>query len=109
MEGRAEYRIVYPILARPIVTMDGFRFVVLNCSERGIRISQRALPEAPVPGSVVSGELALAQGEVRTFSGRLLRLDPDSWVIELDAESRIPLPLIYQEQRYLRSRFPDWR
>jgi hypothetical protein len=82
---------------------------VLNCSERGIRIAQRALPVPLEPGTTVMGQLALAQGEARPFSGRLLRLDSDSWVIELDGESRIPLPVIYQEQRYLRSRFPDWR
>ena len=109
MEGSAEYRIVYPILARPVVTMGEFRFVVLNCSERGIRIAQRALPDPLEPGTTVTGQLALAQGEARPFRGRLLRLDSDSWVIELDGDSRIPLPVIYQEQRDLRSRFPDWR
>ncbi len=108
-ESRSEFRIVYPILGRPAAKIGEHVFAVLDCSERGLRVEPPRLLAAPLPGTALAGEVQLAQGLAWPFTGQLKRVAADSWVIELDAASRIPLRVIYQEQRQLRSTFLDWR
>lgn len=108
-ESRSEFRIVYPILGRPTATIGEHAFAVLDVSERGLRVEPPRLIAAPLPGTPVAGEIRLAQGVPWPFAGLLRRVGTDSWVIELEPDCRIPLRVIYQEQRQLRSMFLDWR
>ncbi len=108
-ESRSEFRIVYPILGRPSATIGEHVFAVLDCSERGLRVEPPRLIAPPLAGTRIAGEVQLVQGMPWPFTGQLRRVGTESWVIELDAGCRIPLRVIYQEQRQLRSMFLDWR
>ena len=57
----------------------------------------------------MAGRVRLSQGAVHAFEGSVLRSDERSAVILLDEVSRIDLSVIFREQRYLRSKFPNWR
>ena len=107
--GRAAFRIVYPLGARPQLLLQGVSVPVIDASERGLRLR---LPTgfclvADSTGSI-AGELHLAHGEAVPVAGALVRTEQNIAVIALDDGSRIPLWLFYDEQRYLRSQFPDW-
>jgi len=53
--------------------------------------------------------LRLAQRKDHRVEGSVLRVDELSAVVQFDDDFRVVLSSIFQEQRYLRSRFPDWR
>lgn len=108
--ARSEYRIVYPIAARAQLRVGGTRIAVIDCSERGLRLELAASPDALADASgQISGRLRLAQGVDVEVTGHVLRTDDASFAIQLTEPSRIPLPLIYEEQRHLRARFPEWK
>lgn len=109
MEQRSEFRIVYPLPARPVVMLGARRGSVLDLSERGMRVDHRHLEPPLALGERVAGVLRLAQRRDHRIEGSVLRVDDQSAVVQFDAPFRIDLSLIFQEQRYLRSRFPDWR
>ena len=50
-----------------------------------------------------------AHGADHAFEGRVLRSDDRAAVIVLDEVFRIDLSVIFREQRFLRSKFPNWR
>jgi hypothetical protein len=108
--ARSEYRIVYPFAARAQLRVGGARIPVIDCSERGLRLELAASPDTLADASgLVRGRLSLAQGVDVEVTGHVLRTDDASFAIRLIEESRIPLPLIYEEQRHLRARFPEWK
>ncbi len=109
MEQRSEFRIVYPLPARPVVTLGTRRASVLDLSERGMRVDQRSLESPLAVGERVVGVLRLAQRKDHRVEGSVLRVDELSAVVQFDDDFRVVLSSIFQEQRYLRSRFPDWR
>ncbi len=108
--ARAEYRIVYPLAARAQLRVGGTRIPVIDCSESGLRLELAASPEslADADGQI-SGRLRLAQGVDVEVTGHVLRTDDASFAVQLSEQSRIPLTLIYEEQRHLRARFPEWK
>lgn len=106
---RAAFRIVYPLGARPSLFVNGVALSVIDASERGLRLR---LPEGfglvADSSGCISGELHLAHGEVLPVGGAVVRTEPHVAVLALDDSSRIPLWLFYDEQRFLKSQFPDW-
>ncbi|MCU0758615.1 MAG: hypothetical protein MUF07_05375 [Steroidobacteraceae bacterium] len=109
MEQRSEYRIVYPLPARPLAMIGRRPFSTLDVSEQALRVDQRRVESPLVAGERVAGMLRLAQRLDHPFEGVVQRAGARSAVVRLDAAFRIDLPVIFQEQRCLRSRFPDWR
>jgi hypothetical protein len=107
---RAEYRIVYPFAARAQLRVGGTRIAVIDCSEKGLRLelASSVVALADAEGRL-SGRLRLAQGVEIDVTGRVLRTEDASFAILLEESSRIPLPVIYEEQRHLRARFPEWK
>lgn len=108
-EQRSEFRIVYPLPARPVARIGQRSFSVLDVSEQGLRLDLRRVAEPPVVGERLEGSVQLAQRAEQRFAGTVLRVDDQVAVLRFDPGFRIALPLIFQEQRFLRSRFPDWR
>jgi hypothetical protein len=108
-QQRSEYRIVYPLPARPVAQVEDRQFSVLDASEHALRFDLRRHPTPVAPGERVAGRLRLAQGVDHAFEGSVLRTDERSAVILLDEVFRIDLSVIFREQRYLRSKFRNWR
>lgn len=108
-QQRSEFRIVYPLPARPVAFIGHREFSVLDCSEHALRLDLRRHPDPPGPATRVAGAVRLAQGFEHAFEGLMQRTDERSAVLLLDEPFRIDLSVIFQEQRYLRSKFPNWR
>lgn len=106
---RAAFRIVYPVGARPSLIVNGVTLSVIDASERGLRLRLPPGFSLVADGSgCIGGELHLAHGETLAVGGAVVRTEPHVAVLALDDFSCIPLRLFYDEQRYLRSQFPDW-
>ncbi len=119
---RAEYRIEYPVMSRPVLRLDTrtqherdpkacapiTECLVIDLSESGMRFE---LPLAPdiVAGEKLSGTLILAQQAKRDVGGVCLRIEERHCIVLLDGTSRIPISFIFEEQRVLRSQYPEWR
>lgn len=108
-QQRSEFRIVYPLPARPVARVEERKFSVLDASEQALRFDLRRHPRPVAPGDRVVGQVRLAHGADHAFEGRVLRSDERAAVIALDEVFRIDLLVIFREQRYLRSKFPNWR
>lgn len=108
-QQRSEFRIVYPLPARPVARVEEREFSVLDTSERGLRFDLRRHPDPVAAGDRVVGRLRLAHGVEHAFEGQVLRTDERSAVILLEEPFWIDLSLIFREQRHLRSKFPNWR
>lgn len=108
-QQRSEFRIVYPLPARPVAHLPDREFSVLDVSEHALRFDLRRHSRPVVPEEPVSGYLRLAHGVDHRFEGKVLRVDERAAVILLGEPFRIDLSAIFREQRYLRSKFPNWR
>jgi hypothetical protein len=106
---RSEFRVVYPLPARPVARLEDREFSVLDASEHALRLDLRRQPRPVVLGERVVGRLRLAHGADHAFEGCVLRIDDRAAVIVLDEIFRIDLSVIIREQRFLRSKFPNWR
>jgi hypothetical protein len=105
---RSEYRIVYPVTARPAMIVADQRFAVVDASEHGVRLVDSP-GSAHSLGEHLSGTLELAHGPVVQIHGTIVRRFADGFALAFDEDSHIILPRIIGEQRYLRELFPDWR
>jgi hypothetical protein len=112
MRERAEYRLRYPLLGQPVIRLRGadgeFAARVANLSESG------ALCDVPPghglsAGDHVSGCIDLMQQRTFEFAGRCLRVQARAVAIGFDADRRVPITVIFEEQRTVRARFPEWR
>jgi PilZ domain len=108
-QQRSEFRINYPLPARPVARVADREFIVLDASEHALRFDLRRHPRPLASGERVAGRLRLAQGADHGFEGAVLRTDSRSAVVLLDEPFRIDLSVIFREQRYLRAKFPNWR
>ena len=108
-QQRSEFRIVYPLPARPVAYLEDREFPVLDVSEHALRFNLRRHGQPLVTGETVRGHFVLAQGKDHRFDGVVLRADERFAVIRLAEPSRIDLSVMFREQRHLRSRFPNWR
>jgi hypothetical protein len=108
-QQRSEFRIVYPLPARPVARVDDREFSVLDASEHALRFDLRRHARPVAAAGRVAGQVRLAHGADHAFEGSVLRSDERTAVILLDEVFRIDLSVIFREQRYLRSKFPNWR
>ena len=107
---RQTFRIVYPLSARARLLVAGRELPVIDCSENGLRLEIAGTADDLVDADgLLRGRLELAQGASVEIVGKPLRVEQASLALLLEEQSRIPIALIYQEQRHLRARYPEWR
>ncbi|HEU4628484.1 MAG TPA: PilZ domain-containing protein [Gemmatimonadaceae bacterium] len=105
---RGYYRIHFPAEARPRLLLDSPGSVhpvgeVIECSERGLRFAVPTRWLLPV-GTSVSGRVLFLRGAEAHVAGTVIRMQQDEVALMLGREG-IPLSVILDEQRYLRSRY----
>lgn len=102
---RAHYRLAYPALERPQLLLDDTEVEVVCCSEGGLRF--RA-PDGPVPepGTRVQGTLHFRFGGTEEVEGAVVRVQDGEVAVQL-TERGVPFSRIWEEQRWLRGRYPD--
>ena len=95
VERRGYERIEYPPDDRPIFQLDDHGFVVLDCSERGLRFHS----DLPVPdvGTELRGTIRFAPGNEVEIEGAVLRVQGDS-VAVLFTTKWIPRDVIVSER-----------
>lgn len=112
MRERAEYRLLYPMLGQPRVRLrvepDEFGGRVVDLSESGMRVELDAVPAWSVDERV-SARIWLAQGRVVELRARLVRRQLHDLVLLFDPDTRVSIPLMFEEQRVVHARFPEWR
>jgi hypothetical protein len=97
---------------RPRLHVCGAEVPVRDLSEGAMRLDASAWHDLPRPGQRLTGSVRLAQGRVLEVKARCERLgdgeEAGDVVIVLDADARVPLDVIFEEQRVLRAKFRDW-
>ena len=102
---REFFRLPYPITSGATLVVDGTNYKVAELSERGLRVVEgvgRFPVDAPVEGT-----LTLAMGVRCQVSGKVLRIEDDSFVVKLE---RGPSTRdVIREQLFVAKAFPDWK
>jgi hypothetical protein len=106
LTSRREYfRLPYPVTTGAVLVVEGANYKVDEISERGLRIVT-GVGRFPV-NSRVSGTLVLTAGLRCSVTGTVLRVDENSYVLQLDKG-----PTCYdviREQRHLSKTHPEWK
>lgn len=98
------YRIQFPTPERPTLEANDSQYVVLDCSETGIRYRVRGtMPEV---GSIISGILRMRRGEDVEIEGEVVRIYDGEIGLRLKPPG-IPLRVIIAEQLFLRKHYPS--
>jgi len=97
------YRIQFPTSERPTLVVDGSEYVVIDCSETGIRYRFRG--PTPEVGTIVAGVLRLRRGEDVEVEGEVVRTSQDEAGLKLRPPG-IPLRVIIAEQLFIRKHYP---
>jgi hypothetical protein len=99
---RAFYRLVYPIVCRPVLRVGDGSFPILDLSEAGIRFRVDDRFDWRV-GAVFTGEIILHTAGRVEVKGEVVRLQGT----ELGARliKGVPFSVMMEEQRYLTRRF----
>lgn len=101
---RSFYRISYPGPARPVLSVEGRSFDVVDCSESGLRYELKARDPLPPAGTTVQGTVRFKRGREVDVVGRVARHYGDTVALSLQGDG-IPFRLILDEQQYLRRHF----
>lgn len=106
LKSRREYfRLPYPVSTGAVLSLEGANYTVNELSERGLRVMAgggRFAVDSPVEGT-----LTLTAGLRCQVSGRVLRADERSFIVQLDKG-----PSCYdviREQRHLSKTHPEWK
>jgi hypothetical protein len=106
LQSRREYfRLPYPVSSGAVLSVEGTNYKVNELSERGLRIIT-GVGRFPVD-SRVEGLLELTAGLRCKVAGTVLRVDDDSFIVQLDKG-----PTCYdviREQRHLARTYPEWK
>jgi hypothetical protein len=101
---RSYYRIVFPLAERPLLILEGRQYTVVDCSEHGLRFLRT--PALPLEvGTVLHGVIRFQRGAEAAVEGEVVRLQDAHAAVHLNI-TPIPMAMIFDEQRYLRSRYP---
>jgi hypothetical protein len=57
----------------------------------------------------IRGQVWLAQGRVVEFRARVLRRKLRDLALQFEPGSRLSIPVMFEEQRVVHARFPEWR
>jgi hypothetical protein len=106
LQSRREYfRLPYPVSTGAVLALEGADYKVEELSERGLRvISGAARFEV---NSRIEGMLTLTAGVRCPVAGTILRVDENSFVVQLEKG-----PTCYdviREQRHLAKTHPEWK
>lgn len=95
---RAHFRILYPIHVRPLFTVDGVGYPVIDLSEGGMRC---AIPGArpPQAGAALEGTLRFHRGVSNLVAGEVIRVDHTSMAVRFTVG--VPFADVLEEQRFL--------
>jgi hypothetical protein len=99
---RAYYRVTYPLMERPTFEVEGGRFEVVECSERGLRY-QVANSGPPAIAAELKGTIEFRRGGKTDVAGQVIRSQGGEVVLILDKRG-IPFADVLLEQQYLRSK-----
>ena len=105
--NRKHYRIKYPLPERPVLTIEGTDFKVVDCSEFGLRYQEPG-PAVSKPGTEIRGVVRFHDGVEVEIEGEVIRVQNGQVVVHFTG-SRIPFTVIIDEQRYLRTHYPFWK
>jgi len=104
-QRRRYYRIKYPLIERPVITVDKKEYKVIDISEGGVKFF------SPVKtfniGEYINGSIKFHDGEVLEVEGHVLRLQNKRVIILLDRG--ITLQRILKEQRFLIKKYVGFR
>ncbi len=102
--SREYFRIGYPLAERPQLIVGDAVHQVLDCCEAGFRyyLAEFELPEV---GSTIEGRIRFRRGPNVGIRGRVVWAERGQVAVAL-TDARIPLSIIYDEQRYLRKHYP---
>lgn len=103
---RAHFRVAYPLAERPRLILDEAVHQILDCSESGFRYYAGAF-DAPQVGTALVGRVRFRRGAQLEVRGRVVWTSRGQVAVAL-TDTRIPLSIIYDEQRYLRKHYPMW-
>jgi hypothetical protein len=98
------YRIQFPTSERPTFEANDCQYVVLDCSETGIRYLVRG--STPEVGTQVSGVFRLRRGIDVEIEGEVVRVHKGEIGLCLKPPG-IPLRIIIAEQLFLRKHYPS--
>jgi hypothetical protein len=106
LQTRREYfRLPYPVSTGAVLTVGDANYKVDEISERGLRIVS-GVGRFPVEAAI-QGTLTLTAGLKCPVSGKVLRVDDHSFVVQLEKG-----PTCYdviREQRHLAKTHPHWK
>ena len=106
LQSRREcFRLPYPVTTGAVLAMEGVSYKVDELSERGLRIVT-GVGRFPVDARI-EGMLTLTAGLRCLVKGTVLRVDENSFVVQLEKG-----PTCYdviREQRHLARTHPDWK
>ncbi len=104
-QRRRFYRIKYPFIERPELTLDNKSYQVIDISEGGVKFF------SPVTtfkvDEYIKGSIKFHDGEIISVEGHVLRLQNKRVIILLDRG--IPLQRILKEQRFLIKKYAGFR
>src|SRR6185295_14281444 len=99
---RAFYRLVYPIVCRPVLRVGEDSFPVIDLSEGGIRFRATEDHEWSM-GADFTGEIVLQTAGAVEVQGQIIRVEGRDVGARLIRG--VPFSVILEEQRYLTRRF----
>lgn len=102
--SREYFRVGYPLAERPQLVLKDAVHQVLDCSEAGFRFYIGEF-ETPNIGSMLEGRIRFRRGQSIPVRGRVVWAERGQVAVSL-TDARIPLSIIYDEQRYLRKHYP---
>jgi hypothetical protein len=99
---RALYRIAYPEAERPVFEVGRQLYIVLDCSELGLRY-EAGEARWPDVGSEISGSIQFRRGAEIRIEGTVLRVEGGVVALTLNQPGATFYEIL-AEQRYLRSK-----
>jgi PilZ domain len=103
-QRREYYRVQYPVIDRPVLTVKTGQFEVIDVSEFGVRFKRNDLYVFE-PGMQLVVWIRFSDDSEYQCSGEVLRCDQDS--VSLRLHTPIPMKRICAESVYLKLNYGD--
>ena len=102
VQSRAHYRIRYPVNESPVLQVGARSHLVLDLSERGMRISWNGDSELRELQEI-EGKMSFRNRAIVHIKGKVVRIHSKSVAIEMS--EGVPGSIIMAEQRFLLKKF----
>ena len=103
-DRRQYYRLKFPYSERPSMVVGARKYEVVDCSMRGIRYISKPTTLMK-PGDSIQGLMKFRRRREMPIRGQVVHIHHDQIGICLQG-SEIPLPTLWDEERYLQKYFP---